>query len=58
MPTEEKLQRMQDEIDFLRRRIDVLEGRCVCPCPQKTSPWDWGENNHWRYPYHGRKVWY
>lgn len=58
MTTEEKLQRMQDEIDFLRKRIDVLEGRCVCPCPQKTSPWDWGEDNHWRYPYHGRKVWY
>lgn len=57
MTTEEKLQRMQDEIDFLRKRIDVLEGRCVCPCPQKTSPWDW-EDDYWRYPYHGRKVRY
>lgn len=57
MTTEEKLQRMQDEIDYLRRRIETLEGRCVCPHPQKTLPWDWGEGTPWWDPNYGRRIW-
>lgn len=32
MKTEERMQRMQDEIDYLRKRIEVLEGRCLVEC--------------------------
>ena len=57
MSTEEKFERMQNEIDYLRKRIEVLEGRCVCPVPRPKQPWDYDGARPWWKEVDQRKWW-
>lgn len=60
MTNEERMERMQNEIDYLRKRIEVLEGRCVCPRPQRNRQWDYDDRPWWDDTYYrpcAPKVW-
>lgn len=60
MTTDEKIERLQNQIDELCKRVDVLSGRCVCPQPQRRQHWEYEDYPWWddyRQPCRYPKVW-
>ena len=55
MTQDERLNRMQNEIDELRKRIAAMEQRCDTYPFRRGNPWDGFEDIEWWRQ--NRKVW-